>query len=351
MRAATLLLSLLLAPALHAADNPALLGDSDCRVVNLFPAQANRAEWSGPCKDGFAHGRGVLLWELKQLHYSKVFVARYEGDVERGLPNGSGRKTFWETSVYEGGFRNGRFDGIGTMRDADGRYEGEWKDGMREGRGKMVFHVGGSYEGEWKSNSYHGKGVVTFPGGRKLNAVIDDMPAFAGHGDELAAPYYLLRFGGAVPVDPGAARQNYGLDFGRPLVGEEAKSEEVKGSNVPYRKAYDELSAEQKQLVRAHYPLMDDADEPPYPQHGSQGIMEKVRREQGARFARGTAIIYVTVNPDGTAKSALVARTPKQALTDDIKAILMNTRYKPGMCGGTPCEMVYPFLMHFSVKM
>lgn len=349
MRFPALLLSLLAAPALHAADGPVLLGDANCRVVNLHPAQNNRVEWTGPCKDGYAHGKGVLVWEFKKLHVAPIFAARYEGDVERGLAHGTGRKTFWDASVYEGEFRNGRFEGRGVMRDTDGRYEGEWKAGLREGRGKMVFHAGGSYDGGWQSNNYFGDAEVVFPSGRKISARLGEAMPAGMTGGELIRPAYVLRFGDQPARDPAEANKNYGLDFGRPLVGEEVKVEEVRGSNVPYSKSYEQLSPEQKQLVRDAYPLMDNGDEPPYPQHGTQGLMMKVRHEQGVRLARGLAVIYVTVNAQGDATSALVARTPKQTLTDDIKAILLKEKYKPGTCSGAPCEMVYPYFMNFDV--
>lgn len=326
-----------------------MLGDAACRVVNPHPAQQNRVEWSGPCKDGFAHGTGVLEWGYKRLHFSRIFIARYEGEVERGMAHGTGRKSFWNGAVYEGEFRNGRFEGRGTMTDPDGRYEGEWKNGLRDGRGKMVFHIGGSYEGGWKENHYFGTGEVTFPGGRTLKSVVDQPPTGAVAREELDRPGYGLRFGPETPRDPVEASRNYGLDYGRHVEGEDARSEEVRGSNVPYNKSYQQLSPGQKLLVRDDYPLMDDADEPPYPEHGTQGLMEQVRHKQGTRLATGVAVIYVTVNPDGTAKSALVARTPKQTLTDDIKAILLKEKYKPGLCAGRPCEMVYPFRMSFGV--
>ena len=31
-------------------------------------------------------------------------------------------------------------------------YEGEWKGGMRHGKGKMTWSDGGSYEGDWQYN-------------------------------------------------------------------------------------------------------------------------------------------------------------------------------------------------------
>ena len=38
-------------------------------------------------------------------------------------------------------------------------YEGEFKNGLRDGQGKTINPNGNSYEGEWRNNLRHGKGV------------------------------------------------------------------------------------------------------------------------------------------------------------------------------------------------
>ena len=43
-----------------------------------------------------------------------------------------------------------------------GTYNGEWKDGKREGNGKMKYNYGNIYEGEWKNDAMEGKGIMSF---------------------------------------------------------------------------------------------------------------------------------------------------------------------------------------------
>jgi hypothetical protein len=46
-------------------------------------------------------------------------------------------------------------------------YDGEWKDGMHHGVGKMAWRNGNEYEGGWKEGKQHGDGIYTFPDGKE----------------------------------------------------------------------------------------------------------------------------------------------------------------------------------------
>lgn len=39
------------------------------------------------------------------------------------------------------------------------KYTGEWKEGQKHGKGKMIFFEEATYEGEWADNVMHGYGV------------------------------------------------------------------------------------------------------------------------------------------------------------------------------------------------
>ena len=41
----------------------------------------------------------------------------------------------------------------------DYRYDGEFVNGKREGRGRLMYTVGDYYEGEWVNNLFHGNGI------------------------------------------------------------------------------------------------------------------------------------------------------------------------------------------------
>lgn len=87
-------------------------------------------EYSGDCKNGLAHGKGV----------------------SRGQ------------NVYEGEFKKGLPTGLGTIIYADGgKYKGEWKNGVRHGEGVYSLKVEGKdsiADGIWKNDAYVGKKPV-----------------------------------------------------------------------------------------------------------------------------------------------------------------------------------------------
>jgi hypothetical protein len=45
------------------------------------------------------------------------------------------------------------------------RYEGQWRKGLRHGKGKMSFKSGGVYEGEFIKGYKCGWGRMTYPSG------------------------------------------------------------------------------------------------------------------------------------------------------------------------------------------
>ena len=61
----------------------------------------------------------------------------------------------------------------------DGTYEGEFKDGKRNGHGKMIYNPGAFkwvdiyyYDGEWKDDMKNGKGEMTYDQDRKCKGIV-----------------------------------------------------------------------------------------------------------------------------------------------------------------------------------
>ena len=90
-----------------------------------------------------------------------------KGYLKSPSPTGSGRHDY-----YEGEFKNGKKDGKGYMDyELNGyvaEYEGEWKDDKRCGKGTYKrYSMGGGashtykYEGEWLNDMEHGEGTQT----------------------------------------------------------------------------------------------------------------------------------------------------------------------------------------------
>ena len=96
--------------------------NTDCKVIKTEIS----GTYSGGCRKGLAHGKGIAQG-----------TDRYEGEFIKGLPSGIGVYR-WANNVY---------------------YEGEWKNGMREGEGKMVYPDSVVY-GIWKEDKYMGKKAI-----------------------------------------------------------------------------------------------------------------------------------------------------------------------------------------------
>lgn len=78
--------------------------------------------------------------------------------------NGYYIEKYTNGSKYEGDFKDGIRHGRGIMTWKDGaKYDGEWKDGMRHGKGIMTWKTGEKYEGEFKNDERTGYGTYTWP--------------------------------------------------------------------------------------------------------------------------------------------------------------------------------------------
>ena len=111
-----LILFLLIGSFVHAQKD-------ECRVIKFEIS----GTYEGGCKNGLAHGKGIAQG-----------IDRYEGKFIRGLP-----------------------DGKGTYRWANGVYfVGEWKNGLREGEGEMVY-PDSVVTGFWKEDKYIGKKLIS----------------------------------------------------------------------------------------------------------------------------------------------------------------------------------------------
>jgi len=339
---------LLLGASVHAAD----LGEPGCRIAPLLPEPVGGAvSWSGGCKDGHADGKGVLEWKTqasgkRRLEATLVQgevtgeatlvqdAGKYIGALRRGVPHGAGYfASSKDGGRYEGGFAGGRREGTGVWIGQDGTaYEGQWQAGKRHGIGKATFALGGSYEGEWRDGRIHGQGKIVYSGGR----------TYAGE-------FVNGRALGAAPK-PSADYEQFGLKEEYPAVGSHLRRDSAIGF-APMDATWQELTPAQQGLIRGAYPALDDGDEPPYPLKGTRawyGDVAKLYR----RFTdyRGNALVYVTVGADGKPTTASTFGVPHQEFARYLAMVAMIQRFKPALCAGTPCAMIYPIKFLFTVQ-
>jgi len=87
---------------------------------------------------------------------------QYEGEVKDGLMHGDGRIEWPDGSYYVGELQNGLKHGEATELFTDGRvFRGEYREGQLS-YGVLHFPDGRSYEGPFENNRFHGEGQLTF---------------------------------------------------------------------------------------------------------------------------------------------------------------------------------------------
>ena len=74
----------------------------------------------------------------------------YEGNYKDDLMHGYGKMTWADGAVYEGNYKDDVKYGYGKMTWANGDiYEGNYKEGAEHGYGKYTWASGNTYEGNW----------------------------------------------------------------------------------------------------------------------------------------------------------------------------------------------------------
>jgi hypothetical protein len=140
----------------------------------------------------------------------------------------------------------------------------------------------------------------------------------------------------------------YELKQAEASIGTNIPRRQIWGSKVPMNRRYDQLTPEEQASVKSVYEAMAPGDEPPYPADGLVPIFKAVRTVSDYRFSPGEVSIFVDVDEKGDAVGASIMKSPDAKMTAALANVLMLTKYKPAICGGTPCRMSYPFRITFS---
>ena len=132
-----------------------------CAVVSMNAEPNVGITWSGDCEHGLAQGKGVLQWTRDGKP-----AERYEGEMKDGLYEGTGKITYANRARYEGEFKAGERDGRGTyVFPGGGRYTGPFREGRPNGQGAYVWPNGNRYIGEFRDNQRTGRGTLLFADG------------------------------------------------------------------------------------------------------------------------------------------------------------------------------------------
>jgi hypothetical protein len=275
----------------------------------------------GHFKHGFWDGYGVMTYASGTIH---------DGNWKAGFSEGEGYIKYADGAKFEGQFKAGKRHGTGIVISPYGdRYDGDWKDDLYDGTGTMTYAVGGSYKGEWKAGKYEGKGELVFAGGRQVAGEFKN-------GSPLG-----------LDIDKQVSKTKYVLRESDPRGGAATRQPLAHGSSVPLDKSYAEMNDEQKAAVKALYPLMDEGDEPPFPVKGERDIVASLSKAGQALYVYGTLALHVHVNAEGDAESVTVFGSPSEEMTKIASVVLLKEKFKPALCGGKPCAMIFPLALKF----
>lgn len=166
----------------------------------------------------------------------------------------------------------------------------------------------------------------------------------------------LVLFPPTIFADDALAPKRYSIKEDAPDTGSNIRRERII-SSLPLDKRYSELTSEQRIAVKSQYEQMAEDDEPPFPVNGLGPVYKAISkiREYDARGRYGLGIdgpltLHIQVDSQGNATSASVYESPNPDITTSAAAIGMLTKYKPAVCGGQPCAMVFPIRMQLTTR-
>jgi hypothetical protein len=156
-------------------DSSVYLGEIENEKTNGFGIfySSNKDVFKGIWKNDYACGIGgykskefslMGYWENnKQTSFGINFIKKsnvyYEGEFKNGKKEGNGILLI-DNGKYEGEFSDDKICGIGSFYFKDERvYHGEWANNKMEGVGLLKWKDGKKYEGEFRDNKKEGFGV------------------------------------------------------------------------------------------------------------------------------------------------------------------------------------------------
>jgi hypothetical protein len=118
------------------------------------------------------NGIGTMVWPESNKYTGETYKGEWKNDTK----NGQGEHTWKSGQKYIGGFKDGVYDGNGTMVTSKGdKYVGEWKNGKRNGYGTQTYSNGKKYVGEFIDDNYAGKGTLYTSDGKTFTSTDENL--------------------------------------------------------------------------------------------------------------------------------------------------------------------------------
>jgi hypothetical protein len=119
---------------------------------------------------------------------------------------------------------------------------------------------------------------------------------------------------------------------------------------IPFDRAYEQLSVAQQRVLKSAYVEMGESDEPPFPVGGLKTLYGPITEGQQSLLTTGTFAARAEIDADGNAVAVAVYRSPSKAVTNFVSNIILLTKFKPAVCGGSACKMGFPVRISFDVR-
>jgi hypothetical protein len=132
-----------------------------------------------------------------------------------------------------------------------------------------------------------------------------------------------------------------------PDTGSHIKRNVAVNGKIPFDKRYEDLTAQQKAIVRSYYDKLPEDDEPPFPTNGLGPVFRKIVALQRDFQLDGELSLDIDINKECKAMAIKFYKTPSAEASQEIANILLREPYKPGKCAGAPCKMAFPIEVRF----
>lgn len=119
------------------------------------------------------------IWNNGNIVFGRIFFKNgdiYEGEIKNSLPDGKGKMMFFSNKEsYEGDFKMGEMTGQGTYCFSDNTvYSGSIENGSFNGKGRIKWENGTEYIGEFVDSALCGKGKISNIQNEKYDGLFDN---------------------------------------------------------------------------------------------------------------------------------------------------------------------------------
>ena len=132
-------------------DEWVMCNTESCKLLDPYYSDGVTFKWEGSCKDGKANGFGKLTKYL-----NGEYESTYEGEYKTGIRDGKGKFSHISGTILECSFINGQAIGYGNYDIGDGnKYEGEIVNYRQHGNGIFYYANGAKFEGFFVSDAFY----------------------------------------------------------------------------------------------------------------------------------------------------------------------------------------------------